>query len=86
MQIADAPIKIEKATQSRSVVQLVLPYIAILGTLYTLYLTKTILLPVVVAAFIALFSSPLVERLEKINIPRQVGSVCVLSAIIALVE
>ncbi len=85
MQIADAPIKIEKATQSRSVVQLVLPYIAILGTLYTLYLTKTILLPVVVAAFIALFSSPLVERLEKINIPRQVGSVCVLSAIIAVV-
>ncbi len=85
MEAAEAPVNIDESKKPSAVVRLVLPYIAILGTLYTLYLTKTILLPVVVAAFIALFSSPLVERLERINIPRQLGSVFVLAAILAVV-
>ena len=71
---------------SKKIVRILLPYLAILATLYTLYLAKTILLPIVVAAFIALFSNPLVSRLECCRISRSVGSVLVLVTIILAVS
>lgn len=72
-------------TKPQKTILFVLPYLAILATLYTLYLAKAILLPLVIATFIALFSSPLVKRLESWRIPRPLGSMIVLSCIFASV-
>ncbi|UTA47741.1 AI-2E family transporter [Simiduia sp. 21SJ11W-1] len=58
-------------------------YLALLATLYTLYFAKVILLPIVLAAFIALFSSPTVARLERIGVPRMLGTMGVLVTIVS---
>lgn len=58
-------------------------YLALLATVYTLYFAKVILLPIVLAAFIALFSSPTVARLERIGLPRMIGTMLVLIAIVS---
>lgn len=64
-------------------VRVLLPYLAILATLYTIYFAKFILLPIVMAAFFALFTSPLVSRLEKLYLPRSLSTVIVLSGVIS---
>lgn len=63
-------------------VRILLPYLAILATLYTIYFAKFILLPIVVAAFFALFTSPLVARLERLFLPRAVSAIIVLLGVI----
>lgn len=63
-------------------VRILLPYLAILATLYTIYFAKFILLPIVVAAFFALFTSPLVARLEKLFLPRALSAIIVLVGVI----
>ena len=64
-------------------VKVLLPYLAILATLYTFYLAQTILIPFVIALFIALFSTRLVDILERIRIPRVLGALVVVIAMIA---
>lgn len=67
----------------RSVATRLLVYLAVLASVYTLYLGQVILLPLVLAAFIALFSSPWVARLERWGLPRMLGTLLVLTTIIA---
>lgn len=69
---------------SKRKLNFLLPYLALLATLYTVYLAKTILLPIVIAAFIALSSSPLVKRLEKLRISRPIGSLIILTLVISI--
>lgn len=54
--------------------QIVLCYLAILASLYTLYLAKTLFLTIIIALFIALFCDPLVSKLERWRIHRSIGA------------
>lgn len=57
---------------------------ALVGTVWLLSLTQTIVLPVLVAAIIASVSSPLVDRLRGFGIPRAAGAALVFILIIAV--
>lgn len=59
-------------------------YITVLATLYTIYIAKIVLLPVVVASFIALFSTPGVRYLTRLGVPRQAGTILVMCLLLAL--
>lgn len=61
--------------------QIMLCYLAILASLYTLYLAKTLFLTIIIALFIALFCDPLVSRLEKLKIPRGIGALLTMISI-----
>lgn len=76
---------IESLVAPRKTVQVLLPYFAVLATLYTLYLARAILIPIVIAAFLALFGNALVKCLERIKVPRPVGSVAVLALVMLVV-
>lgn len=75
----------QAAGNNNKTVRILLPYLAILATLYTLYFTKFILLPIVMAAFFALFTSPLVMKLEKLFVPRPIAALLVLSGVIGVI-
>lgn len=49
-----------------------------------IYFAKMILLPILVAGFIALFASPLVRTLEGFRIPKPAASLCLEAALIAV--
>jgi putative heme transporter len=57
---------------------------ALLGAIWLLSLTETIVLPVIVAGIIASVTSPLVDWLRRRGIPRGIGAVLVFLAIIAV--
>jgi predicted PurR-regulated permease PerM len=57
---------------------------ALVGLIWLLSLTQTIVMPVITAAIIASVASPLVDRLRRIGLPRGIGAALVLVAIIAL--
>ncbi|MCP8900097.1 AI-2E family transporter [Gilvimarinus xylanilyticus] len=59
-----------------------LKILALLAGVYTLYFAQTLLVPVCVAGFIALFSSPIVRFLLIFKIPRPLGAVLVISALL----
>ncbi len=61
-----------------------LKIIAILALLCVLYFAKSIILPVLVASLIALFSSPLVRLLMGLHIPRALASILVVTGIIII--
>ena len=65
---------------------LLLKALLILAVLYTLYFCKLIVLPILIASFLALFASPLVRVLVSAKLPKQVASVlvivCIVSALI----
>lgn len=54
-----------------------LKFLGIIALLYTLYFCRTLLLPVLVAGFIALFSSPLVRFFADHKIPHALASLLV---------
>ena len=56
----------------------VLRFLLFLAALYTLYFTKSLLIPLVLALLIALLLNPLVSFLKKWKIPRTVSSVLLL--------
>lgn len=58
--------------------------LVILAVIGTLYLAKMILLPILIAGFIALFASPLVRSLEKLHIPKPLGSLLLEILLIAV--
>lgn len=55
-------------------VVIALKILVVIAVFYTLYFCRTLLLPVLVAGFIALFSSPFVRLLTSIKIPHPVAS------------
>lgn len=57
---------------------------ALIGAIWLLSLTETIVLPVIVAGIIASVTSPLVDWLGRHGIPRGIGAVLVFLAIIAV--
>lgn len=57
---------------------------ALIGTIWLLSLTQTIVLPVIVAGIIASVTSPLVDWLHRRGIPRGIGAGLVFLAIIAV--
>ena len=57
----------------------------ILATFYTLYLTKTLLLPILISAFLSVLLSPIIYRLEKLKIPRSVSSAALLILLIGAI-
>jgi predicted PurR-regulated permease PerM len=57
---------------------------ALIGAIWLLALTETIVLPVIVAGIIASVTSPLVDRLRRHGIPRGIGAGLVFLAIIAV--
>ncbi len=57
---------------------------ALIGAIWLLALTETIVLPVIVAGIIASVTSPLVDWLRRHGIPRGIGAVLVFLAIIAV--
>jgi putative heme transporter len=57
---------------------------ALVGLIWLLSLTETIVMPVITAGIIASVSSPLVERLQQLRIPRAIGAVLVFLAIAAI--
>lgn len=57
---------------------------ALIGAIWLLAQTQTIVMPVIVAGIIASVASPLVDRLNRIRIPRGIGAALVLLGIIAV--
>lgn len=57
---------------------------ALVGAIWLLAQTQTIVMPVIVAGIIASVASPLVDRLNRIRIPRGIGAALVLLGIIAV--
>lgn len=58
--------------------------LVIIVAIAAIYFAKVILLPILIAAFIALFASPLVGSLEKMRIPKPVGSLLLVAVLIAV--
>lgn len=56
----------------------------VLAVLYTLYFAKSLLVPVFVAGFIALFCGPLVKGLQSLKVPRPIGAVLIIGVLITL--
>ncbi len=67
--------EVEKLQQKTVI--LLLKFLGVIALLYTLYFCRTLLLPVLVAGFIALFSSPLVRFLTHHKIPHALASLLV---------
>ena len=63
-------------------VQMALYWLLALACLYTLYLAKTLLLPVAVAALFALLLSPLVGLFKRFHIPRTLSALLLLAGIV----
>lgn len=56
--------------------------LVVIVLLYTLYFCKLIILPILLAGLLALFSSPLVRLLVSVRVPKQVASVLVIACIV----
>ncbi len=65
---------------------LAIKFLAVLALIYTLYLSKTLMVPIVVAGFIALFCSRLLHPLLILRIPRALAAALIITGIIALVS
>lgn len=59
-------------------------YLAVLLTLYTVYVSKTIMLPAVIAIFISFLAAPLLKYTDRSKIPRSVASFFIVLGIISL--
>jgi predicted PurR-regulated permease PerM len=57
---------------------------ALVGLIWLLSLTQTIVMPVITAGIIASVTSPLVDRLNRRGVPRAIGAVLVFVAIIVI--
>ncbi len=59
-----------------------LKVLVIIAVLYTLYFCSSLVLPIFVAGFIALFSSPLTRFIENFSIPRSLAAALVIGLLI----
>lgn len=69
-----APTLASRAATSRNVLKVLL----ILAVLYTLYFAKTLMLPLMIAAILALFCNPLVTALRRQFIPKVIAAILVM--------
>lgn len=60
--------------------------LTIMALIAALYVTKTVAMPILVAGFISLFASPLVDVLCRLKLPKAAASVIVLSVIVAVLS
>lgn len=58
--------------------------VMLVGAVWLVSLTKVIVLPVIVAAIVAAVCSPLISRMNRRRVPRALGSVLMLLAIVAV--
>lgn len=65
-------------------ISIALKVLVVIAVLYTLYFCSSLVLPIFVAAFIALFSSPLTRLIEKSGLPRSLAAAFVISLLIFL--
>lgn len=72
------PSRINSASQA-------IKFLAVIVLLATLYYAKIILLPIAVAAFIALFSSPLMRVLIRFYIPRAIACAAVVAVVVSTI-
>ncbi len=70
--------KVREARQTR-----LLKILLVLSVIYTLYLAKTLFVPLVFSAFIALLLSPLVAIGRKFYIPRAISAVVLMAVLVA---
>jgi predicted PurR-regulated permease PerM len=73
------------AKRSRLHAELALKILTVLAVVYTFYFTRSLLLPIILAAFIALFASPAVRFLVRLRLPKPFSSLIVLTLIICCV-
>jgi predicted PurR-regulated permease PerM len=64
----------ESGSRKEGVMALALNILVVIAVLYTLYFCRTLLLPIFVAGFIALFSSPLVRFISGFNVPHTLAA------------
>lgn len=81
---SDRPPDFEATPAQSPAVSKSLIIIALLAVLCVLYFAKSLILPVLVASLIALFSSPLVRLLMGVRIPRALASILVVAGIIVV--
>lgn len=67
---------------SRLNAELALKILTFLAVIYTLYFARSLLLPIIVAALIALFASPAVRFLVRLKCPKPLASLMMLTLII----
>ncbi|MBV2129405.1 AI-2E family transporter [Arsukibacterium indicum] len=72
----------QSARLSRLNAELSLKILTLLAVLYTLYFARSLLLPIIVAALIALFASPAVRFLVRLKCPKPLSSLLILTVII----
>lgn len=72
----------ELSTRKEGVIALALNILVIIAVLYTLYFCRTLLLPIFVAGFIALFSSPLVRFIASFKVPHALAAALVVMMLI----
>lgn len=65
-------------------ISIALKVLVVIAVLYTLYFCSSLVLPIFVAGFIALFSSPLTRLIEKSGLPRSLAAAFVISLLIFL--
>lgn len=77
------PLSAEELSESAPKSPMALRILTIVVVITILYFAKMILLPILVAGFIALFASPLVRTLEGFHIPKPAASLLLEAALIA---
>lgn len=70
--------------RKESAIALALNMLVIIAVLYTLYFCRTLLLPVFVAGFIALFSSPLVRLIVSAKVPHALAAALVVILLVVV--
>lgn len=78
-------IPLIKSTRARTASQ-AMTFLAVITFIAVLYIAKVILLPIAVAAFIALFSSPLLRLLIRFYIPRGLAAALVVVLVISTIS
>ena len=81
--IMNSPLVVrEFTTKKENTIALALNILTVIAVLYTMYFCRTLLLPIFVAGFIALFSSPLVRYIASFKVPHAVAAALVVIALI----
>lgn len=77
------PMIIRKlSSRKEDAIALALNILVVIASLYTLYFCRTLLLPVFVAGFIALFSSPLVRFIAGFKVPHTLAAALVVTLLV----
>lgn len=75
--------RIGEQHHNNKIALILLKTLVLIVVLYTLYFSKLIILPILLAGLLALFSSPLVRLLVSLKVPKQAASVLVIMCIVS---